>query len=60
METESPGGDPLPAKLEADLRAMPGFALQSLVDPRCLEKQVSTIEGVVVERLEVLVDPHGP
>lgn len=60
METDPPGGDPLPPKLEADLQGMPGLALQSLLDPRCLEEQISDIEGVVVERLGVLVDPHGP
>ena len=60
METEPPGGNPLPPNLETDLNAMPGLALQSPVNPRCLEEQVSKIDGVIVERVEVLVDPHRP
>ena len=58
METEPPGRNPLPPKLEADFHAMPGLALQSLIQPGCLAEQISKIDGVAVERLEVLVEPH--
>ncbi|MBV9291651.1 MAG: hypothetical protein JO222_04310 [Frankiales bacterium] len=57
METTPPGGDPLPASLERDLRQMPGLALQTLINPRALIHQVP---GVSFVGAETLVEPHAP
>lgn len=57
MDSDPPGGDPLPADLERDLRAKPGFALQALIDASRL---LAGVPGVSFERAELLVEPHEP
>ena len=57
MDSAVSGADPLPASLERDLHAMPGLALQTLINPRQL---VDSLTGVTLIRAETLVEPREP